>query len=42
MPNGRPRDYYNIKGIHQHQGAKTILAKKLLEKQKAKQEKKGK
>jgi hypothetical protein len=42
MPNRSPRDYYNIRGIHPNLGTKTALAKKLLEKQKAKQEKKGK
>jgi hypothetical protein len=42
MPKRSARDYYNIRGIHENLGAKTALAKKLLEKQKAKQEKKGK
>jgi hypothetical protein len=42
MPKTSPRDFYNIRGIHPNLGTKTVLAKKLLEKQKAKQERKGK
>jgi hypothetical protein len=42
MPKTKVRDFYNIRGLHPHQGSKTTYARKLLETQKAKEEKKGK
>jgi hypothetical protein len=38
MKRVRSKGIYNVKGIHQHQGAKTKYAKALLEKRKTKEE----